>query len=198
VPSLAHRRWATARSRELDEIEAAHHSVGGTGPGRRHATQQINRAYAVLLASHFQGFCRDLHTEAVDCLIPMIAPSAAPTVDFRATVKRQLLANRQLDHGNANQTTVGGDFGKLGVPDFWASVDVAAAGNDQRRQVLDRLNAWRNAIAHQDFDPTRLGGTTTLRLAIVQRWRRACRRLARSIDGVVRDHIRAVTGSWPW
>jgi len=48
----------------LDEIEAAHASVGGTGPGRRYATQQINQAYALLIASQFQGFCHDLHTES--------------------------------------------------------------------------------------------------------------------------------------
>ena len=35
-------------------------------------TQQINRAYAVLGASHFQGFVRDLHTESVDYLVAII------------------------------------------------------------------------------------------------------------------------------
>jgi hypothetical protein len=56
MPSLSYQYWSTARAASLDEIESAHRSVGGSGPGRRYATQQINQAYALLLASQFQGF----------------------------------------------------------------------------------------------------------------------------------------------
>ncbi len=65
MPSLSLQKWETIRSSELDEIENAHSSVGGTTRGRRYGTQQINQAYAVLLSSQFQGFCRDLHSECV-------------------------------------------------------------------------------------------------------------------------------------
>src|SRR5437588_3715359 len=114
MPSVALLRWSADRNDELDELEAAHTSVGGTGPGRRYATQQINRAYAVLLASQFQGFCRDLHTEAVDLLVLVIPP-----VGFRVAMREELLGNRQLDRGNAHQGSIGGDFGRLGIPGFW-------------------------------------------------------------------------------
>ena len=148
MPSHAYRHWNTARARELDEIEVAHTSVGGTGPGRRYATQQLNRAYALLLASQFQGFCRDLHTEAADALVAVIPPVA-----FRVVVREEFLWNRQLDRGNAHQASIAGDFGRLGILDFWPRMDAIAAGNDGRRQVLGVMNDWRNAIAHQDFDP---------------------------------------------
>jgi hypothetical protein len=68
MPSLSWQQWVTTRARDLDDIEAAHRSVGGTVRGRRFATEQINHAYAVLLASQFQSFCRDLHTECVHFL----------------------------------------------------------------------------------------------------------------------------------
>jgi len=42
MPSQSLEFWLKVRSRALDEIEQAHRSVGGTGPGRRYATQQIN------------------------------------------------------------------------------------------------------------------------------------------------------------
>jgi hypothetical protein len=193
MPSQSWWQWSTARAHELDEVEAAHTAIGGRGPGRRYATQQINRAYAVLLASHFQGFCRDLHTECVDCLVPII-----PGVAFRAAVWDEFLWNRSLDRGNANQGTIAGDFSRLGVGNFWTLVDAERARNDQRRHILDRLNEWRNAIAHQDLDPARLGGTITLRLAAVQRWRRVCRVLARSIDDVMRVYIQGTIGTAPW
>jgi hypothetical protein len=73
MPSLALQDWSARRAAALDEIEHAHRSVGGTGPGRRYLTQQINQAYAVLLSSEFQGFCRDLHMECADHLVVVIA-----------------------------------------------------------------------------------------------------------------------------
>jgi hypothetical protein len=63
------------RATALDEIEAAHAGVGGVGPGRRYATQQINRAYAVLLASEFQGFCRDLYSQRMDHVVATALPA---------------------------------------------------------------------------------------------------------------------------
>lgn len=66
MPSESLIAWQGSRAAELDELEAALRAVGGIGRGRRHATQQLNQAYAVLLSSQFQGFCRDLHTEVSD------------------------------------------------------------------------------------------------------------------------------------
>ena len=48
----------------LDELEGVHASLTGTAPGRRWITDQLDRAYLVALSSQFQGFCRDLHSEA--------------------------------------------------------------------------------------------------------------------------------------
>ena len=56
MPSNSLRNWHSIRAIALDEIESAHRMVGGSGPGRRYATQQINQAYAMLLSSQFQGF----------------------------------------------------------------------------------------------------------------------------------------------
>jgi hypothetical protein len=192
MPSQAYRQWSRVRAAELDEMEAAHTLLGGTARGRRYTTQQINRAYAVLLASQFQGFARDLYTESVDFLVAVI-----PHLPFRRAIREELLRNRQLNTRNATQATIGGDFGRLGIQNFWAQVDAVLARNNLRRQWLDDLNAWRNAIAHQSFDPAILGGTI-LRLARVQRWRRGCDKLAGSLDRVLRAYIRSVTGNDPW
>src|SRR5439155_1562696 len=87
--------------------------------------------YAVLLASQFQGFVRDLHTEAVDYLV-----AAIPHPGFSAAMRRELLWNRQLDTRNATQGTIGGDFGRLGIPNFWVQVDAVFAYNNRRPKAL--------------------------------------------------------------
>ena len=192
MPSRSLQEWHTTRTAKLDEIEAAHRSIGGIARGRRYATEQINHAYTVLLASQFQGFCRDLHSECVDYIVWAITP-----VGLKAGLHSEFHLNRSLDRGNANPGAIGSDFNRLSI-EFWNDVYADCPGNDRRRGLLENLNTWRNAIAHQDFDPTQLGGNTTLHLAQVQRWRRACNRLARSFDDVMRTHILALTGAAPW
>jgi len=70
--------------------------------------------------------------------------------------------------------------------------------NEERNKKLEAVNAWRNAIAHQQFDPTKLGGRTTLVLATIEAWRRTCNALAREFDRLLSDHLRAVVGVTPW
>jgi hypothetical protein len=192
MPSVSWQEWNTTRGGELDEIEAAHRSVGGTARGRRYATEQINHAYAVLLASQLQGFCRDLHTECVHYLVRAVTP-----VVLQSVLRAEFLLNRSLDRGNANPSSIGSDFNRLGVK-FWLEVYADWLRNDRRRELLDELNQWRNAIAHQDFDPNILGGSTVLHLPQVRAWRSACNRLALSFDNVMRRHLQTMSGVFPW
>jgi hypothetical protein len=117
MPSIAFQNWSAVRSAALDEIESAHRTVGGTGPGRRYATQQLNQAYAVLLSSQFQGFCRDLCTECVDHLLVAVADAS-----LRAIYRRNMRYGRKLDTGNPNPGNIGADFDRFGLR-FWPAVD---------------------------------------------------------------------------
>jgi len=190
MPSNSLLHWRESRRGELDDIVEAHRAVGGTGRGRRYATQQVNRAYAMLLSSQFQGFCRDLHSECVQHIVQKVPPR------LRNVVRGEFVRDRRLDRGNPNPGNIGADFGRLGLP-IWDKVKALDSRNDERKQRLDELNDWRNAIAHQDFDPAKLGGRTTLRLNDVNRWRRACdQRPGPSTKW--RGHLDALVGSPPW
>jgi hypothetical protein len=181
MPSNSLRLWRTARCRELDEVASAR--------GGRVAAQQINYGYALLLSANFQGFCRDLHTEAADILTRRLT-----TPSFQAVVFNVFTSNRRLDAGNPNPGNLGSDFDRLGMT-FWPEVNALNPRNAARQRRLEELNAWRNAIAHHDF--TRVGGRV-LRVAQVRRWRAACDRLASAFDRVLFLHIRRESGSAPW
>jgi hypothetical protein len=88
---------------------------------------------------------------------------------------------------------IGADFNRFGLL-FWDQVYAAHALNRRRRQALEELNEWRNAIARQDFDPARLGGRTALHLGDVQAWRRAVNLRAQDFDEVMRAHLETVVG----
>lgn len=191
MPSHSLGRWTGGRSDELDEIENAHASVGGSARGRRFATQQINHAYAILLSSQFQGFCRNLHAECSDAVLRLTP------VELQPIIRTQFRWGRTLDRGNPNPGNIGSDFGRFGV-EFWEVVRANDPLNQRRRELLEELNAWRNAIAHQDFDPARLGGTTVLHLATVRQWRNSVDHLAVSFDDVMYAYLRTTLGVDPW
>ena len=193
MPSISYRHWRTVRARALDEIAGAHVAVGGTARGRRYATQQINRAYAVLLAAQFQGFCRDLHSECVDHIIAVLAPA----VSLHPILLAELTRGRLLDRGNAQPGSLGADFGRFSM-EFWNDLRRHNPASARWQAELVVLNEWRNAIVHQDFTSTKLGGIMTLRLVTVRRWRNICLRLARAMDDMMHIHLRTLTGVLPW
>lgn len=191
MPSQSLIRWHGERADALDEIENAHAMVGGTERGRRYATQQINYSYTALLSSHFQGYCRDLHSECIDHVVAILP------AQVQGFVRAEFIWNRSLARGNPHPGAVGTDFKRLGV-DIWVRVYDLDARNNRRRELLQELVDWRNAIAHQDFDPVAPGGIPTLQLARVRTWRSAVNALARSFDQAMYDYLRGPLGAAPW
>lgn len=196
MPSNALRGWLTAEARDLDQLEAAHAAVGGTGAGRRTATQQINDAYIVLTAALFQRYCRDVHTEAAAYLGSKVAD---PTLGRLLTTT--LTRDRQLDRGNAHPSSLGNDFGRFEM-ELWDALGRRSSRARDWNRRLQQLNVWRNAIAHQDFNlrtadqPIVAGTRRTLYWARV--WRVSCRSLAKAIDAALSQHLGSLVGARPW
>lgn len=189
MPSKSLSNWKDARQRALDQLERAHATIGGTGRGRRYALQQINYAYAVILSSQFQGYCRDLHSECIDHIV---RATPAKLQDF---LRLEFLWNRVLDKGNPHPGGIGSDFNRLGVS-FWPALMTLHQRNAHRKELLEELVEWRNAIGHQDF--SRVGGQSTLHLARVKRWRRGLNALAIEFDGAMCDYLTIILRTRPW
>jgi len=183
------KKWQGERTDALNEIETAQCSVGGTDRGRRYATGQINYSYAALLSSHFQGFCRDLHSECIDHIV------ATSPVTLQGFLRVEFAWNRSLDKGNPHPGGIGSDFNRLGIQ-FWPTVNHRNARNVRRSRQLQNLIDWRNAIAHKDFDP--VGGDPTLHLSTVRAWRRTLGALALDFDQTMYDYLAALLGVAPW
>ena len=139
----------------------------------------------------FQGFCRDLHTEYIDHIVRGVP------VPWQNMIRGGFVLNRALDRGNRSPGNIGADFARLGLR-IWDKVKALDIRNEARLQLLQDLNDWRNAIAHQDFDPAKLRGRATLRLRDVNQWRRACDQLAGAFDDVTRIDMHALVGLSPW
>lgn len=184
--------WQVDGRRALDQMEAAHRAIGRVGPGARHAAEQINQAYVLLLSSRFQRFCRDLHAECIDHLTHGLEP-----LPIRIIFRRQLEYGRKLDVGNPNPGNIGSDFDRFEIR-FWPAVIHHDERNAARQRLLSTMNQWRNAIAHQDASLHDGPGRDRLRLADVRRWRMNCEQLAVDFERVMYHYLRSLTGRLPW
>lgn len=192
MPSRALLDWQVESGRALDAVENAHRTVRDGGRGSRFAAQQLSQAYVLLLSSRFQRFCRDLHTECAEHLL-----TVAVVPDLRLVLWSTFIRSRRLDAGNPHPGNIGADFGRLGI-ELWDSVRAQRRRNVERQRTLEEMNAWRNAVAHQDFSRPVLRGRASVSLREVRRWRTACDVLASDLDRAMYRHLLLLTKAEPW
>lgn len=195
MPTDALLRWRSERSAALDSLEAVHARVTGKKPGRQHATEHLNSALFLRLAAEFQGFCRDLHTDAVLAIVA--DPSHVPGSDVRRRIfMSSLRRNRKLDVGNASPSNIGNDFLYLGLT-LWADVRARYPTRGPGwNATLEDLNAVRNAIAHSDeakLVVVRARHPLTLRT--YRTWRSSLNAAATGFDNVVRAYLQDLTAN---
>src|SRR6266540_238222 len=89
--------WQTVRTPRLQKVEADCLHLEALYPADPDRVQEHIRAFAVLLSSEFQGFCRDLHDECADRLVDSVNP-----VTLRRLLRAQCAYGRKLDSGNPN------------------------------------------------------------------------------------------------
>jgi hypothetical protein len=191
MPSRALQEWRTTQRADLDRLEAA-----VRGAPERALRQQLLDAYIVLVAAHFQRYCRGLHDEAIRAVANQVLPASLGQL-----LGGRLRDGRQLDRGNARPSALQADFGRFRM-DLWDELIRLDARNRRRYRELDQLNAWRNAVAHQGFPLSSLNATavagTTRTLRLVRAWRGSCAALARQIDRIVSRHLAQLIGTRPW
>jgi hypothetical protein len=187
MASRAYDTWRGQRQHRIDELLAAHSAVGGSGPGRRWATEQLNWALTLRLAAEFQGFARDLHDLAVEHFVGVVAGGNEP---LASAIRNRMNENRALDRGNANPGSIGADYQRLGLS-LWSALRSADSRADAWNANLEALNEARNGIAHADD-----GKLVALRdrgypvkLRTVRRWKRNLDGLATTMDYVVSDYL---------
>ena len=195
MPSAAYANWTGDRSDRLDQLISAHGAMGGGGPGRRWRTEQVNWALVLRLAGEFQGYCRDLHDDAVDFFVV----SASPNLRISSVLRAQLTSNRRLDRGNAQPDALKHDFRSLGIDLFREIQAASPVRGPQRWLALGQLNKARNAIAHANY--AELAGLRNdgypITMRTISTWRSQVDGLAQTMDDVVAGALDALFGAGP-
>jgi hypothetical protein len=199
MSSSAYQEWVGSRKSRIDELLSAHASVGGSGRGRRWRTEQLNWSITMRLAGEFQGFARELHDQAIDCVVSQVAISN-PTLGN--IVRISMSRDRSLDRVNANPSALQKNFSHLGLI-LWSALDTASRGRSNRwKTELESLNLARNAIAHDDqknFLKLQAAGKFPITLSTVKTWRRSLDSLTVTMDDVVGSYLgNVIGGPRPW
>jgi hypothetical protein len=186
MASAALLEWRGDRMLRLDEVEGQCSASVALVPPQPRLVEENLRGYVLLLSAHFQGFCRDLHTECVQIVVSRVRPR------LQLLIQDQFRAHRRLDHGNPNLQNIKGDYQRFGF-----TLDLAAAdpANGARLNDLAALNQWRNVAAHHGTIPP---GTPPLTLPFLGVWRVSCNGLAASLDGVMYNELRRILRRAPW
>lgn len=149
--------------------------------------QENLRALVVSLSAHFQGFCRDLYSEAAQVIASKVRTS------LQAVVQDQFTTGLKLDRGNATLPNVVEDFRRLGF-EVKKELHESLADEPEWHLRLHQLNEWRNAVAHQLKDPTApILDSKALRL-----WRENGDRIVHALDRIAYDGLAKLLRRKPW
>ncbi|WP_146173908.1 hypothetical protein [Saccharothrix carnea] len=199
MTSDALKSWTTVRKSRIEQLVTAHRAVGGTAPGRRWRTEQLNWSMVMRIAGEFQGYCRDLHDLAVEKFVISVGVDNIPLQDL---LRIQLTGGRLLDKGNAGPTQISKDFSRLGMR-LWPAV-YAEVGESKGliwNQSLEKLIEARNGIAHADDEKlARLKAQGyPINLSQVRRWVSHLDGLAETLDDLAADYLNQFLGCGrPW
>lgn len=194
LPADALERWRSQRCAALDSLEAVHERVTEKKRGRQYATEHLNLALFVRLAAEFQGFCRDLHDDAVLTVIADL--DAVRGADIHQKLLRSSLTRgRKLDSGNAGPGNIGNDFLYLGMT-FWTDIKGRYPAKGPRwNDTLENLNDVRNAVAHSDAAKLAdVRARQPLTFRTFRSWRRSLNDAASGFDTVVSAYLGDVSG----
>ncbi|HTU18102.1 MAG TPA: HEPN domain-containing protein [Gemmataceae bacterium] len=185
MPSLSLLHWQNDRMPRLQQVDLQCAASLAVVPPNPHLIEENLRGYVVLLSAHFQGFCRDLCTEAAVVIASKVRPS------LRLLIQDQFTANRKLDRGNPTHEHLKEDFERFG---FALDLRVDPA-NRPRLDDLSALNKWRNVAAHQGKT---LPAGILLDLPSLRGWRASCDGLATPLDATLYNQLRRILRRAPW
>jgi hypothetical protein len=183
MPSNALLRWQTDRLARLREFDAQCAACVAAVPANLALIDENLRGYVMLLSAHFQGFCRDLHTECAQVIGVRVRPT------LRLLIQSQFAAGRKLDVGNPTVENLRADFSRFGF-----RLDLSSdPANVPLLGDLAAMNQWRNVAAHHGTPPA-----TPLNLPTLRSWVASCEGLAASLDDIMYNQLRRLLRRTPW
>src|ERR1700693_4857184 len=133
MPSASLVNWQNVRIPSLAHIDAQCAACIAAVPPNVALIEENLRGYVMLLAAHFQGFCRDLHSECVQVVANAVPP---PMMLMFQTLCQQ---GRALNRANAGYENIKADFERFGF-DLTVALQADPATQARNDGFVTRIN----------------------------------------------------------
>lgn len=185
-PSQAMTNWTTQRRTGLDKLDGQCVWAMGLRPEDGRMVGLHLRAYVSELSADFQGYCRDLYTEAAQCVVDRVR-----SVGLRSIVQAQFLSDIKLDRSNPTLDTLSDDFRRFGILDVRAAIGSGSPA-DAQKGLLKEMNRCRNQCVHGE---PKIAGLT---FSNIRAWRGACDWIVTRLNAIVYTQLRRAFRASPW
>jgi len=216
MPSNA-RTAFDANVKDIDNLVALHAAKGGTKPGRRYDLEVLNKSAIVLITSFWEAYCEDIAEEALEMIVQHAPDADALPNKIKAIIAKPLKEDKNdlaiwaisdekwravlqsnfaalKDERNATFSTPKSfHVNKLfetgvGLTDMssnwkWTGMTAAKAA-----KKLNDFVTMRGDIAHRG------SATTSVQKAEVVEYLSLVKKLAAKTGGVVKKHVKTITG----
>lgn len=209
-----------ASAADIQRLIDIHGEVGGTGAGRRHRLEVLNKSAIVLLTAFWEAYCEDIAAEGLAHLVSHGSYADLP-VELRKQVAKELKAD---NHELAVWKLAGGGWKTflkkrqsawkeardrklntpktvqinqlfretIGLPDMSSAWRWQGMSKAAAERKLDELVSLRGSIAHRG------AAAEKVRKADVTDYYEFVRTLVRKTGGAVNGHVRDATGEPLW
>jgi hypothetical protein len=206
---------------DIDRLLEIHANVGGTGPGRRHRLEVLNKSAVVLITAFWEAYCEDVAAEGLDYIVKNAKDAAKLPRELRKVVAKELKADknevaiwriadkgwrkvlasrlRELQQGrsrrlNTPKTSQIDDLfmQALGLDLISKSWNWGGMSVARATKKLDDFVTLRGAIAHRG------SSAASVRRAQVGDYYDHVKYLVDKTDARVSDVVKSVTGQVPW
>jgi hypothetical protein len=174
--------------KDIEGFWKIHEKAAGSGRGRKHKVEVLNRAVIVFVTACWEAYVEDVAHEALGHVF-----AAAPVAPAAATALRAIAGNK-IDRLNTPKTSPVTDLFKsvLGLPRIhthwkWQRMTAKGAG-----EKLDEFVALRGSIAH------RVGSKSPVGKNVGVKYLNHVERLVEKTDEAVAQHLKKLTGTKPW
>lgn len=218
MPSVA-RKSLDQNLEDVDRLMELHEQEGGTGPGRRHNLEVLNKSAIVLITAYWEAYCEDLASEALEHIVANAPNAGTLPVEIKKVVAKEIkgalneLEAWQLsDNGwraflrTRLESMKEARDKKLNTPkhanidDLFRSaigLENATGGwnwskkltPQKARSKLDKYVALRGGIAHRG------NAEMSVTKSMVEDYVDFVRRAAAKTGGAVNKHVKAITGT---
>ncbi len=207
---------------DIGRLVALHSMVGGTGTGRRHGLEVLNKSAVVLITAYWEAYCEDIAAEALVHIVKHAKSSDVLPTELKKQLAKELKeAPHELevwkiaDRGWKNYLTDRLEQLKLkrnwdfNTPKteqidklFFHAIGIKAISSSWKwakkmtvaraTQKLDKYVTMRGAIAHRGK------GSASVKKADVSDYFEFIKKLAAKTGGAVNSHVQSITEKGLW